>query len=92
MPDHDAWRANSPKALPFFTVYLGDFLISSASCTHFGYMGLNWAKVIPMDVSMKIQEFAYYSRFVQGSIEKIDCLGGDYKRDDELMKVRCGKV
>ena len=55
-------------------------------------MGLNWAKVIPMDVSMKIQEFAYYSRFVQGSIEKIDCLGGDYKRDDELMKVRGGKV
>lgn len=92
MPDHDAWRANSPKALPFFTVYLGDFLISSASCTHFGYMGLNWAKVIPMDVSMKIQEFTYYSRFVQGSIEKIDCLGGDYKTDDELMKVRGGKV
>ena len=55
-------------------------------------MGLNWAKVIPMDVGMKIQEFAYYSRFVQGSIEKIDSLGGDYKWDDELMKVRGGKV
>lgn len=81
-----------PRHYLLFPVYLGDFLICLASCTHFGYMGLNWAMVIPMDVGMKVQELAYYSWSVQGSIEKIDSLGGDYKWDDELMKVRGGKL
>lgn len=44
-----------------------------------------------MDMGITIQESVYHSPSIQGSIEQIDSLGGDYKRDNELMKVRGGK-